>query len=118
MKYLKKIFQGAMAAALLQTALCNAGEPAAAATSDWRNMPDFVKKNIGDITRKDLASRQWPKVKIPGLKEQVFDANVKGINCVWRNMALECSSCNKRGHLAASCSKPTIAWGLGRGVPR
>jgi len=87
MKQLKKFFHGAVAAALLQTALCNAGEPAAAAASDWRNMPDFTKRNLEEITKKDLADRQWPKVKIPGLKEQVFDANVKGINCVWRNVS-------------------------------
>ncbi len=69
------------------TALLAFSAVGAEQTSDWRNFPDFTKRNLEEITKKDLQSRQWPRVRIPGLKEQIFDANVKGINCVWQNIS-------------------------------
>ncbi len=78
----------AAAGALLQTLGCLAQDKAPEAKrSDWREFPDFVKPNLEAITEKDLFERQWPKVKIPGLREQVFNAQMKGENCVWQSIS-------------------------------
>jgi hypothetical protein len=61
--------------------------PHAAVPFQPREVPEFVQKNLEEITAKDLAGRQWPKVKIPGREEQVHDAQVNGIDCVWQNIS-------------------------------
>ncbi len=50
-------------------------------------MPTSFSANLADIAAPLLAGRKWTPVKIPGLREQVLDAQVNGRNCVWRNIA-------------------------------
>jgi len=90
MALLKNVFCVATAS-LLQAAAslsaADASDAQAPVRSDWREFPDFVKKNLDEITEKDLFERQWAKVKIPGLKAQVFEANANGKSCVWQSVS-------------------------------
>ena len=71
------------ACSLALTITCNGQTGTEAAAS---NTPDFVKENIERISAKGLASRQWPKVKIPGFELQQRNAGMHG-DSTWKNIA-------------------------------
>ncbi len=76
---------------LVSCGTCETCAPAVSSTTSTplpsKELPEFVKKNLEEITAKDLAERQWPKVKIPGLREQVVNAQVNGVDRVWQNIS-------------------------------
>lgn len=49
-------------------------------------MPAFFESNLETIAAPLLAGRKWTQVKIPGLREQVLNAHLNGVNCIWDNI--------------------------------
>jgi len=50
-------------------------------------LPSVVKGDMEIPMTRELMERQWPKVSLRGMREQILDAQVKGVNCVWKNIS-------------------------------
>ena len=75
-------------AVLASPAAVAADQPGEAATfSDWRDQPDFIRTQLAQLATPGLASRQWPQVKIPGLREQTTLAHQPGQPRTWTNVS-------------------------------
>jgi hypothetical protein len=83
---LTRLLHGGGIGALIFTSGCIGQGPAPLPYTP-PTMPEFAQQNLAEITAPALAERQWPQVKIPGLPEQVFNAHVNGIDCVWQNIS-------------------------------
>lgn len=50
-------------------------------------LPNFAAQNLSDIAAPLLKGRSWTQVKIPGLRDQVLNAHLNGVNAVWKNVS-------------------------------
>jgi hypothetical protein len=50
-------------------------------------LPTAVAQNLSDIASPLLKGRGWTQVKIPGLRDQVLNAHLNGVNAVWKNVS-------------------------------
>jgi len=50
-------------------------------------LPDYVRQNLEAIAAPLLANRAWVPVKVSGLREQVLNAHLNGVQAVWENVS-------------------------------